>query len=75
MRYYWCVNCGYSHDFGKDRKRGVGQCGNCGYDDITELESDEWRLDEIIVKNKSILGDGRIFIDEVNANDKEEKPR
>lgn len=73
MRYYWCVNCGYSHDFRKDRTRGTNSCGNCGYDSITELEDEEWKLDRVIVRNKDILGDGRIFIDEEVKNDKKKK--
>lgn len=41
MRYYWCVNCGYHGDFKFDRQKSI-KCNSCDYEDLTELEDDEW---------------------------------
>ncbi len=41
-RYYGCVNCGHHGDFGKVRKRKL-YCEECGYDDITPFDIDEWK--------------------------------
>ncbi len=61
MRYYWCVNCGDSHDFGKDKVRGTN-CVNCGYEDVCELDEEEWEeekkktanVDKVETKNADI---------------------
>jgi len=62
MRYYWCVNCGYSHDYGKDKKRGIGICHNCSYEDTLELEEDEWDEDSVKLRNQGIIKNGKTSI-------------
>ena len=64
MQHYWCVNCGYSHDYGKDKKRGVGVCHNCAYEDVLELEEDEWDVDSVKLHNQHVLKNSKITIEE-----------
>jgi len=40
IRYYWCVNCGNTGDFGFRRQRNA-QCQKCKYDALTPYELDE----------------------------------
>ncbi len=41
MKHYYCVNCGYHGEFKIYRQRNV-KCESCDYDDITELDEEEW---------------------------------
>ena len=45
---------------------------NCGYDDVTELEEDEWDIERVTLRNKSILKDGKTFVDQKPKMSKEE---
>lgn len=47
MRYYHCVNCGHYHDFKENRQRGL-VCCMCGYDELSELDQEEWDETAII---------------------------
>jgi hypothetical protein len=69
MRYYWCVNCGYSHDYKRDKKRGISNCHNCDYDSVLELDHEEWDIKSVTASNKLILKDGRVFIGETPSRD------
>ena len=42
MKYYWCVNCGYTGDFEYFKERNV-KCEICEYHDLCELEDGEYR--------------------------------
>ena len=41
MKHYSCVNCGYHGEFKIFRQRNV-KCEYCDYDDVTELDDEEW---------------------------------
>ena len=42
MKRYSCVNCGYTGEFKIYRQRNI-KCESCGYDDLTELDEEDWK--------------------------------